>query len=216
MGYKSSFTLQTTAPLRDLTVKCNTFSYTFSDLQDTVTCTIPDSANQSEMDQIFTMNPGEESDDGEGHLIYSYSISIRQSADVGDNPNTRSLRKIPSGESPEAATWTINDIQLRATDFLPVFCQDNVSPLEMKQFYLYGWDGHINYLWINDSLGEGEQYTGNFYTDTPNPTSTSKLYTSDGTEIYHILASAGASMGDWYASDGIIVSGNTISFTCRE
>lgn len=116
------------------------------------------------------------------------------------------------GGSVSASTWTVEDLILQPIGFLPFNC-DN-PPEEANSFSLYGWTGPHSNLWINDRVEYDEQYTGDFYTDTPNPTTTSKLYMKDGREIINIRGlNPGGGYDDWSPSNGIIIENNSIKIT---
>jgi len=204
MVYKTSFSFNSTPRIPKLTVVCGPYRY---ELKNAVgEFKIPYYQDSPcELDRRVSISYGSYDEDDKMATV-PYTVSV-----VGIPPGGLDTGTKASGGvgDVQAYVFTTEDIYFYPSGFFP-FGWDGST----ERLYLYGWTIPNFQAYINDDTSK--YYTGNVYTDTEIPTTTSKLYLKDGTEINHIQSSAGASIGDWYPSDGITVNNGSISFTCTE
>ena len=107
MAYRVSFNFTTSTELTDFTVRCGNFTQTFYYPFDDSSCVIPDSENESDCDQGFSLDLGESLDQ------HTYTISINQ-------------RLPTSGDK-----FVISDIYVSSTGYEEIDCASLETAGEM-------------------------------------------------------------------------------------
>lgn len=209
MVYKTTFSFTSTPRIPKLTVVCGPYRYELKDAEgEFVTPVYTGSPCELDRRIGISHDPYDEEDDKMATVLYTVSVVGIPPGGLDDETKVSG----GIGGSVDVPSFTIEDIIIYPSGFFPIYGSD--PEYSTERLNLYGWTIPNFQAYINDDTSK--YYTGNIYTDTETPTTTSKLYLKDGTEINHIQASAGASMGDWYSSDGITVNSGNISFTCTE